>query len=110
MLNAAAIAYTVRDHDVIVDTPINEYVLRVKDMPDEEKPRERLMELGVKNLSVSELIAIVWGVGTRKEEVLAMAKRTLKDYGEKAIVNEVDPVKLAASADIPPYQSLPAYC
>ena len=49
---------------------------------------------------MAELLAIVWGVGNKKEDVLSMAKRTLKEYGEKTIINEQDPERLAEVADI----------
>lgn len=100
-LSPATRDYGLRDHDLIFTETDTQYVLRVKDMPDNERPRERLLELGPSNLSVAELVAILWGVGNRKEDVLAMAKRTLKEYGEKAISNELDPQRLAEAADIP---------
>ena len=93
--------YILRDNDLIVDEPESQYVLRVKDLPDEERPREKMLHAGAQNLSVPELVAIMWGVGTRKEEVLSMAKRTLKEYGEKAIANELNPQQLAEAAGIP---------
>ena len=93
--------YKLEDRDLIFAEPQAGYVLRVKDMPDTDRPRERLLELGPSNLSVAELVAILWGVGTSKEDVLAMASRTLKEYGEKAISNELNPRRLADTADIP---------
>lgn len=93
--------YALEDRDLIFSEPGAGYVLRVKDMPDDERPRERLLELGPSSLSVAELVAILWGVGNRKEDVLAMAKRTLKEYGEKAIGNELNAQRLAETTDIP---------
>ena len=94
--------YGLRDRDLIFDEPAaSGYVLRVKDMPDDERPRERLLRFGPSTLSVAELVAIVWGVGSRKEDVLAMARRSLKEYGEKTISHELDPSRLAETADIP---------
>lgn len=95
-------AYGLQDRDLIFSEagPAN-YVLRVKDMPDDERPRERLAQFGPGSLSVAELVSIVWGVGNRKEDVLAMARRALKEYGEKTISHELDPKRLAAAADIP---------
>lgn len=78
-----------------------QYVLRVRDMLDEERPREKLLSVGPQNLSVAELVAILWGVGTRKEDVLAMANRTLREYGEKAVANELNPQHLSDVAGIP---------
>jgi DNA repair protein RadC len=94
-------AYTLRDHDIILGESEQRYVLRVKDLPDAEKPREKLLEIGPQNLSVAELVSVLWGVGTRKEDVLAMARRTLKEYGEKTLSNELNPQRLAEAADIP---------
>src|SRR5580698_7564082 len=93
--------YSLRDNDVVLSEPDVRYVLRVKDLPDEDRPRERLLSLGPAHLSVAELVAIIWGVGTRQEDVLAMAHRTLKEYGGKAISNELDPKRLARATDIP---------
>jgi len=100
-ISRTAQAYNLEDRDLIFSEPQSGYVLRVKDLPDDQRPRERLIELGPSNLSVAELVAILWGVGSRNEDVLAMAKRTLKEYGEKAISNERNPQRLAQTADIP---------
>lgn len=60
-----------------------------------------MMALGPGNLTHVELMAILLGVGTRKEEVMAMADRIVREYGERAIVNEKNPERLALSLDIP---------
>ena len=39
------------------------YNLRVKDMPRDQRPRERLIAYGAKNLSLAELLAILMGTG-----------------------------------------------
>ncbi len=77
------------------------YVLRVRDLPEADKPREKLLQLGASNLTNAELLALIWGVGTRKEDVLRMASRTLKEYGEKAIIHEYNPRHLAEVSNIP---------
>ncbi|HZL08016.1 MAG TPA: DNA repair protein RadC [Candidatus Dormibacteraeota bacterium] len=101
MLDTLPRTYSLEDRDLIFSEPQDGYVLRVRDMPDDMRPRERLIELGPTNLSVAELVAIIWGVGNRTEDVLAMARRTLKEYGEKAISSELNPQRLAEAADIP---------
>jgi len=93
--------YSLQDRNLLFVENADEYVLRVKDLPDDERPRERLLELGPGNLSAAELVAIIWGVGSRKEDVLVMAKRILKEYGDKAISNELSPRRLADTTDIP---------
>ncbi len=39
------------------------YSLRIADLPITERPRERLLEIGAKNLATAELIAILLGTG-----------------------------------------------
>ncbi len=48
----------------------------IKDVPQDERPRERLVKYGAKNLSTNELIAIILKTGT-------------KDYSSKYLANEV---------------------
>lgn len=92
--------YAFTDTDIITGEDTR-YVLRVRDLPLEEKPREKLLSAGPGSLSHVELMAILLGVGTRKEEVMAMAGRILREYGQQAIVNERNPQRLADSLDIP---------
>lgn len=96
---AMSAAYEFKERDLLFAVE-PQYVLRFKDMPDAERPRERLIETGPSNLSISELIAIIWGSGTRKEDVLTMARRTLKEYGDKTIAHEQNPLRLSEAAGI----------
>lgn len=90
------------DNNIIMSSDDNRhYVLRIKDLDDNDKPREKLLQLGVENLKVSELVAVLWGVGTKKEEVMQMANRLIQEYGEKTLPNETNPKRLAESLDIP---------
>jgi DNA repair protein RadC len=106
MSTATLTRYSLRDTDSIMGEAVNRYVMRVKDLPDTDKPRERLLSLGPHDLAVPELVAILLGVGTKKEEVMTMANRILREYGERAIVNEMDPQRLADTLQIP----LPKAC
>lgn len=92
--------YTLVDHDTITSDDTR-YILRVRDMPIEDKPREKMMKYGPSTLNMAELVAVLWGVGTRKEDVLEMSRRVLKEYGERAILYETNPVKLAEALMIP---------
>lgn len=49
----------------------NNYSLRVKDMPTEQRPRERLMAYGAKNLTLAELVAILLGTGVSRGHKLS---------------------------------------
>jgi DNA repair protein RadC len=102
MSNTLSLPYALRDQDLMFSEPDDaQYVLRVRDMPDDERPREKLLATGPQELSIAELVAVIWGVGTRKEDVLAMANRTIKEYGEKIVGNESNAVRLSSVADIP---------
>jgi DNA repair protein RadC len=57
--------------------------LTIKDLPTDERPRERLLRLGAKALSDAELLAVIIRTGTRHESALALAQRLLKGDGGK---------------------------
>lgn len=98
---APGASYRLQGHELLTGEYLDSYVLKVKDLPDEQRPREKLVADGPKALSVTELVAILLGVGTRKEEVMSMARRILKEYGEKSIIAESRPQKLAEALNIP---------
>ncbi len=52
-------------------------VLRLREMPRTERPRERLKDLGARALSSSELLAIVIGSGTAQRSALVLAQDAL---------------------------------
>jgi DNA repair protein RadC len=51
---------------------------RLLDIPGSQRPRERLSQFGVANLTDAELVAILLGVGTKKQHVVSLARRLLK--------------------------------
>ena len=57
----------------------------IKDLPKEERPRERLIKFGSENLSNAELLAIIIGTGSTKENVLNLANRLLTKYDIKKL-------------------------
>ncbi|MEM8779948.1 MAG: DNA repair protein RadC [Cyanobacteria bacterium P01_G01_bin.49] len=48
------------------------YSLRIADIPSTERPRERLLAFGAKNLSTAELLAILLGTGQGKGKLSAV--------------------------------------
>ena len=56
--------------------------MKFKNIPDEEKPRERLLKYGVENLSNEELLAIILKTGTRKYNVKELANNILCSFNE----------------------------
>jgi len=53
----------------------------IRDLPVEERPRERLQQYGAGMLSNAELLAILLRVGARGVSALRMADRLLRDLG-----------------------------
>lgn len=90
-------------HKVIgqLDYKGHSYPLVLRDLPAEEKPREKLLAQGPEALSVKELTALLLITGTVKEDVLGMVSRIARDYGEKNIFVEKSASKLASELDIP---------
>jgi DNA repair protein RadC len=54
--------------------------LGIKDLPETDRPRERLLSLGASNLSDRELLAIIIGGGSRRASALDLAARLLKTW------------------------------
>lgn len=52
----------------------------LKDLPEEERPRERLYKYGPQALKTSELLAILIRTGSEEETALQLAERLLKKY------------------------------
>lgn len=52
-------------------------IVTIKDMPQAERPREKLLKYGVKYLSNSELLAILIGTGSREKSAIMLADRIL---------------------------------
>ncbi len=55
--------------------------ITVKEMPEGERPRERMERVGPQALSTAELLAIILRTGVNGENVLTMATRLLSTYG-----------------------------
>ncbi len=54
--------------------------MKIRDVHEADRPRERLIRQGAKSLSNQELIAILLGTGTKNESVLAVANRVLLNF------------------------------
>jgi len=58
---------------------------KIKDLPVHERPREKLLEKGAGALSDQELLAIILGKGSQKNDVLSLARLLIKTIDEKGI-------------------------
>lgn len=73
-----------------------EYYPTIKDMPADERPRERLMHAGPMALSTTELLAIILRTGVRGENVLDLSQRLLARWGGLAGLARVSMAELCA--------------
>lgn len=94
--------YVLENNDLLLTSSERPYVLRVRDLPETDKPREKLASEGPGALSAAELLAVVLGSGTVKEGVLEMAHRVMREYGERALLSRTDASALAEDLAIPP--------
>jgi DNA repair protein RadC len=69
---------------------------KIKDIPVNERPREKLMGKGAKFLSDEELLAIILGKGTQKNDVLSLSKKIVRVIDEKGMslsVNDITEIE-----------------
>lgn len=57
------------------------YSTAVREIPEEERPRERLARVGPEALRDAELLAILFRTGTRAKGAVALAEEVLKHFG-----------------------------
>ena len=85
------------------------YRLRIADLPVSERPRERLIAVGAKNLSEAELLAILINTGQAKGNLSAigLAQHMLRELGQHRrapldVLREVNPRELMQIPGIGP--------
>jgi DNA repair protein RadC len=85
---------------------MKKYILKIKDWPEHERPRERLIKYGADKLQDAELLAIILRVGGVEDTAIDLARILLnkfgsfrgldaKSVGELCEVNGVGPAKAA---------------
>jgi DNA repair protein RadC len=80
----------------------------IHDLPEEERPRERLIQFGEQALSAQELLQLILGRGVAGESVAVMAQKLLSRFGNlqqlsEASIEELSSIKgigLAKAAQI----------
>ncbi len=65
-------------------------MIKVKDLPPSERPREKLLQKGAKGLADYELLAIILGRGSQNNDVLSLSKKIVKIVDEKGLSFSVD--------------------
>ncbi len=64
--------------------------MKIKDLPHEERPREKLRRFGPSNLLNHELLAIILRVGNRKMDVMEISRRVLGQYANAELLADYD--------------------
>ena len=62
----------------------------IRDLPEDDRPREKLVERGVENLSNSDLVAVLLGCGTRGTNAIQLAREILKGGIENLARLDID--------------------
>jgi DNA repair protein RadC len=62
-------------------------VVKIKDLPKFERPREKLKEKGAQALHKKELLAIILRTGIKGKNVLHVAQDILSKYGDKRLID-----------------------
>lgn len=124
MIKAKSLTYKLQDTDIVFDagsefsygTPIvygggesgmysrptvRTYPLKLRDLPTDDKPREKMIESGPEVLSLQELIAIVLNTGTKSEDVLSISQKVVREYGHSALITQLDAKQMSESLQIP---------
>jgi len=101
METLSPLQYSLARRSFILDETGRKYALTINDLPNEERPRERLAAHGPAVLSTAELIAVLLSTGTTREGVLSMAARVTREYGERNVMQETDPARLAREVGLP---------
>lgn len=94
-------SYTLKSEPLVLDNPNKKYILTIRDLPNTERPREKLLARGPSSLTPKELLAIVLEKGTRKEGVLEMTERIVREYGERNVFVNTNAEKLSQDVGIP---------
>lgn len=101
-----------KDDEIAVDTVESaeaappRYHVRIREIPTDERPRERLLQYGADALSTAELLAILLRTGTEKWSAVGLADHLLSRFGsirgvggatieEMAQIHGIGPAKAA---------------
>ncbi|MDP3962866.1 MAG: DNA repair protein RadC [bacterium] len=94
-------SYALEDTNLFLDGSLREYVLKIRDLPLEDQPREKLIKHGPEILSIQELLAVILNTGSKSEGIMEMSSRIIREYGERSILAEKDPARLSSDLNIP---------
>lgn len=75
---------------------------RIRDIPEQDRPRERLLRLGPAVLTDAELLAIFINTGVKGENAIQVAQRLLKQFGSLRALSRQEPESLVTTHALGP--------
>jgi DNA repair protein RadC len=79
---------------------------QVRDLPQDERPRERLARHGAESLSSAELLAIILGSGTKGKSVIHLSQELLSLFGSLPRLSEATLAELQEVKGLGPAKAL----
>lgn len=79
------------------------YSLRIADLPEDERPRERLIAQGAKSLSNAELLAILLSTGTGNLSAVGLGQHILQELSQ----HQRDPLSVLRDVNVRELTKLP---
>src|SRR5258708_414681 len=95
-----------RSSEMTITTDRPTYRPTVRELPLHERPRERLERYGAATLQTSELLASIFGSGTRGENVVDLSTRLLREFGGLGGLLSADVPVLCAQHGLGPAKAL----
>lgn len=80
--------------------------IMIKDVPKEDRPRERLLKYGSSHLSNQELLAILLGSGTKQESVMDLSNRVLMHFEGIKLLSDASIEEFTAIKGIGPAKGI----
>jgi len=74
--------------------------MKVKDLPKDDRPREKLLKHGAENLSKSELLAILLRTGAKGKSVMNISRDLIKKFGSLNNIAQKTAAELAKERGI----------
>lgn len=68
--------------------------MKINDIPQNLRPREKLLEIGANNLSTAELLAIFLRIGNKNKNAIELGADILHTYGGLRGLYDVSPIEL----------------
>lgn len=77
----------------------------IKDIPDDERPREKLERFGAQSLTDSEILALFFATGRKGVSVIDMARELIEKFGSLKELSRAEPQELQTIKGIGPAKS-----